>query len=179
MAEEVKEKKPRAPRKPKQPKEIIEPLVEITPEEEITLKEEVETLIEAAPKEEIVLTEEEFSKAKATEEEIIEILSNNQAPEVNREKLEESMKTAIEEVAKPEETPKKEEIKDLPERYAVTLRKLNPHLEDGKSKWAFELVKDQKHHTIFKGSYVRAYKWAENYCKVHGIASSKIQKIHK
>ena len=61
----------------------------------------------------------------------------------------------------------------------VSLYKLNPNLEDGKSKWAFALVVGDLKHIHFKGSFVRAHKWAENYCLSHGLDPKTIQLIKK
>lgn len=61
----------------------------------------------------------------------------------------------------------------------VCLYKLNPNLEDGKSKWAFALVVGDLKHIHFKGSFVRAHKWAENYCLSHGLDPKTIQLIKK
>ena len=159
MAEEKKPKAPAKPRKVAKKEEIVKPKAnkpEVTPEEDLPKFKPVE-------KPEIEVIEPEAGKpAVVAEVPVIEELEPKEIIKDPKELIPES---------------------DLPsfegKGIKTVIRKLNPNLADGKSKWEFVLIRDDKTHTLFKGSLERAHKWAENYCIVHKLDKKQIQIIRR
>lgn len=165
--------------------------------EETTPKDEVlETPKEITPKEEI----KETPKLKVDAEPVVAVLSPENPQDlvpvqpILKPENPQDLKPIQTEIAKKEEkklpeitekkvlTPDSEEVTKAPlpkKGLELELKKLNPNLEDGKSKWSFRAIEKGSIHEVFRGSFVRACKWAENYCTKHNIDIKNIQKIRK
>ena len=197
-------KTPRKPRtsKPKElsknisEEEVTSPVEEVTPEieetpEEITPK--VEEISEEVTPEEIVpeiAPEETVSEdtsetpSDVPEEDPAETetpTSSEESPEEVVPKLPEVGTELPEDVAPfdPSETPEsQDESEDLSKGHAY-VRKLNPNLEDGKSKWVACVANGSAEHKIYKGSYLKAYTAADNYNVKHGLQKGFVPKLRK
>lgn len=62
---------------------------------------------------------------------------------------------------------------------AAYIRKLNPNLEDGKSKWLACVATGSVEHKLFKGSYLKAYNAANNYNIKHGFGEKAVNSVRK
>lgn len=153
--EEITEQKPRT-RKPKSPKPLDIP--------------------ETEPKAFDVETFEPKPEVPELEEEI----------KVEEKELLEETKEPESEIA--EETPAAggdlaEQPAAAPEDFANTLSgpaeicKVNPNLPDDRSKWTARLVAEKGYHILFKGSFAKAYRVADNYNVSHGFPAKKIRRI--
>jgi hypothetical protein len=204
---EITEKKPRAPRKPKASKVNLEEITlkdeikgEMIPKEKLNaeIAPVVAVLNPENPQDlepiQPILKEENPQSLEPIQTEVADVEEIAEKAENKEDKLSEIK----EEVAKKEEkgvsTPEKdfEEITELlannqaplpvkPEKENIELqfKKLNPNLEDGKSKWSFQVIKDHLAHEVFRGSLLKAHKWAENYCLKYNLDVKSLQKIRK
>ena len=183
-------KTPRKPRTSK-PKNISEE--GITPPEEITSKEitsEVEEIPEEVTPEveeisEEVIPEETVSEdTPETSSDVPEDLAETETPASSEEvvsNLPEDGTELPEDVAPfdPSESPEsQDESEDLSKGHAY-VRKLNPNLEDGKSKWVACVANGSAEHKIYKGSYLKAYTAADNYNVKHGLQKGFVPKLRK
>lgn len=198
MAKKVESTK--APRKPRtsKPKELSKNTEELTPKE--VTSEVEETLEEVAPEEaipeiapEVEETPEEVAPEIAPEETVSEDApetssedpaetetpaSSEESPEEIVSNLPEDGTELPEDVAPfdPSEIP---ESQDESEDFHAYVRKLNPNLEDGKSKWVACVANGSAEHKIYKGSYLKAYTAADNYNVKHGLQKGFVPKLRK
>lgn len=161
------------PRKPRtsKPKELsrnteVAPKVEEI-SEEVTLK---ETDPEIAP-------EVEETMEEVASEDVPETSSKVETPtlpEDGTELPEDVLPFHLVETPEPQD-----ESEDLPKGHAAYVRKLNPNLEDGKSKWVACVANGSAEHKIYKGSYLKAYTAADNYNVKHGLQKGFVPKLRK
>lgn len=195
MAENTIEQKPKRTRKPK---EVVAPTVitpseevaqitseEIAPKSEEIAPKEIASKEEITPKLEEVATP-EITSLESTDEIVVEDRGEDAliAPKEEVKKEETSTEKILEDIEADAET--KEEVVEkvisqnlAPKESKVVLKKLNPNLEDGKSKWAVAIVKGTELHVFFRGSLGKAHKRAENCCLLHGFDPKTIQFIRK
>ncbi len=151
MAENI-EGKSRTSRKPKTLKDA--PVV--APSE---ILEEVENSPEILPEPEVISPEvEEISSEKVEE-------LGAAASQLEEEVVEEQPTVSSE-----------EEEKDI-EPESAEIAKLNPNLPDNRSKWVARLVAKKGYHILFKGSFDKAYRAADNYNKMHGFPANKVRRV--
>lgn len=149
MAEEVKKKAPAKPRKPRAPK-AVQPVPE-----------EVKTEVVAEPSVLITKPDEEEPVAVAKPSPVIT------KPEEEEPKVEVDPNVEVE---LPEDSETFEEFTATLNDGVVEIKKLNPNLPDGKSKWIAQIpTKNGGAHILFKGSYPRAHRAAENWNASRGI----------
>lgn len=162
MAEEVKKKTPAKPRKPRAPK-VVEPVSEETKLEEVV--EEPSVLITKPEEEKPVATEESSPVILEPEEEEPTVVEEPSLTVAEEPEVEEETSTEL-----PEDAPTYEEFSSSLERNPVEIKKLNPNLPDGKSKWLAQIPYGKSSaHVLFKGSYVRALQAAQNYNISRGL----------
>ena len=168
ITEEIMKEEPKAPKKPRAPKT---PKAEVASKEATSKKKAIKP--EDAPKvpeevkPEVVPPVPPIEPDEPVEPEKPEFpIKPEDAPKIPEEVKPKSPEVVV-------STPKEEVMTS---KARVVLRKLNPNLADGRSKWVFELVQDNHAHEVFRGSYVRAHLQAENYCKEHNLDSQHIQK---
>lgn len=152
MAEEVKKKAPAKPRKPRAPKAVQPVPEEVKPkiieeEPEVTVEPEVEEPAAVAEPSSAVVEE---PKSEWFEDVDVRIQAAST-------KLPEGSETF-------------EEFTATLNNGAVEIKKLNPNLPDGKSKWIAQIpTKNGGAHVLFKGSYPKAHRAAENWNASRGI----------
>ena len=152
MAEEVKKTpKPRKPRVPKaQPAAVVPENVENIEKFEEEVKKVVP--VEPIPSEEVIAKPE-------NEEEVVPV--EEPAPES---------------ISKPEFIESYEEFSSSLEHTPVEIKKLNPYLPDNRSKWVAQIPTKSGRHILFKGSYAKAAKAAENWNISRGLPK-KVKEI--
>lgn len=133
-----------------------------------------------APKEEVATAEIHPVVTEITEEEIAEteIAGPENLPEKaenSLEQVENSLEEAGDLAEQPAAEPEEQEILSGP----AELAKVNPNLPDDKSKWLARLVAEKGFHILFKGSFAKAYRVADNYNVTHGFPAGKIRRIYK
>jgi hypothetical protein len=170
MAKKVESTK--APRKPRtsKPKELSKN----NNEEEVTSPVE-EILEEDTPEE--ATPEEIASEIAPKVEEIVEEVTPDETPKLPEDGTE--LPEGVTPFDFPETPEPQDEPEELPKGHAAYVRKLNPNLEDGKSKWVACVASGSAEHKIYKGSYLKAYTAADNYNVKHGLQKGFVPKLRK
>ena len=174
MAEEVKKKAPAKPRKPRAPKAVQSVVKPENIEAEEKFEKETENLetvadncVAEAPNPVLEIATEALNKANE--------IYKNQSEQASCIPVKEEEEPKVEanpnvEVELPEDSETFEEFTATLNDGVVEIKKLNPNLPDGKSKWIAQIpTKNGGAHILFKGSYPRAHRAAENWNASRGI----------